>query len=663
MNIKTVSRLAVLIILSFISAAAFISFLYRFDNKYITALPSSQQGTSEYNLSSDTDSEDDIIWLIDGWEFCPDEIIAPGNDSAAFIPIYIGQYFSFSDFHNDGSPFGYGTYRIELTGYGSYTLLIPEVFCACRVYVNNTLAGSSGSLSPYEPFVKDVLLQIDLDGKTEILIQTANYTHYYSGITYPPAIGSTDAVNRLIVSRMLFYGFICFTSLALAVFASVVWIGIKKQDRTRENLWLGVFALTFSFRVCYPFIHYFGSSVTGPFYALENCMTALGILCVIRAVSLICLVSGSLADRVLTGTASAFVLITFIFPLFMLKQIPQFTPVYGQLIYWYKALTALALIIMLLYHAIKKEKSSIVSPVLFGMSFYAVSLAANAYYLGTYEPARFGWFEEWACYILILCFTARIIRKNILIVQENHYLTNHLQEEVNNKTKMLTSLLNERRALLASFAHDLKTPLTSIITFTRLVEMDSTDLDPESKRYLDTIREKTKKMQEELNTLSDFAKQDTVNPSFESVDLYYFIQDFYNYNLPDLEAAGLRFDLSLSRKDGLYILADIRKLTSIFQNLVYNAASFASADGYIRLCLKKEEMNAIITVEDNGPGISPDDVPHIFDRFFTHRKDGSGQGLGLFIVKSLVTEQGGQITVQSSEKKGCIFTVVFPLRE
>ena len=71
--------------------------------------------------------------------------------------------------------------------------------------------------------------------------------------------------------------------------------------------------------------------------------------------------------------------------------------------------------------------------------------------------------------------------KNMEILRENRRLNEHLQEEIARKTESLSRLLEERRLLLSAFAHDLKTPVTSIHTFTRLVEMDSAGLDEESR--------------------------------------------------------------------------------------------------------------------------------------------------------------------------------------
>ena len=105
--------------------------------------------------------------------------------------------------------------------------------------------------------------------------------------------------------------------------------------------------------------------------------------------------------------------------------------------------------------------------------------------------------------------------RNMEIIRENRRLNEHLQEEIEHKTESLSKLLEERRMLLSGFAHDLKTPITSITTFTRLVELDNTQLDEESRQYLDIIRRKTKEIQEQLNTLNEFTQVGSTPPAFE----------------------------------------------------------------------------------------------------------------------------------------------------
>lgn len=661
--IKTMNfRAFITIVITCVIASTFFGLLYRYDNKYNTGMEISQDGAVLVPDSKNEDGEPSqgIIWLVQGWDFYPDQMIYPGDSTGEPKSIYIGQFFSFAGFHEDGSPYGAGTYRLKVRGNGNYTMLIPEVFSSCVVYVDGEQITSSGSISPYKPYIKDLVLSFEINEEAEILIQTANYSHYYSGVTYPPAIGSNEAVSRLITVRMLFYGFLVFTSLALALFAAVVWYGTKKGRASSENFWLGILGLSFSLQVCYPFIHMLGVSGGNLAYVLENTMASLGLFCIVRTVSLICLKTDSLPERILKGITGGFVLIGLVFSLWMTKYLPGFVPIYGQILYWYKALIAVTITVLLI-RQFTKRKSGQILLLLTGLMVYSLSLIFHALCLGHFEPAYTGWFEEWGIYILILCFAARMAIRNMEIIRENRHLNEHLQEEIAHKTESLSKLLEERRMLLSGFAHDLKTPITSIITFTRLVELDNTQLDEESQQYLDIIRRKTKEIQEQLSFINEFTQIDSTPPSFEPIDLCLLLRDFYLGNKPDINVSGVSFELLLKDDQPVMIYGDKRKLVSILQNLVFNAVSFTPEGGKICLCLSKEQEFAVLRVEDNGSGISEEDIPHVFDQFFTNRTNDNGNGIGLFIVKSIVTEHRGTVEVASVLGKGTVFTIRLPI--
>ena len=380
----------------------------------------------------------------------------------------------------------------------------------------------------------------------------------------------------------------------------------------------------------------------------------------IRDSSLLCLETGSLAERVLTGIAGGFVVVAGVFPLWMTTGLPGFVPVYGQILYWYKAAAAVAMTVLVLCRSVKRSSGQ-ERLLLAGLLAYAVSLVFHALCLGRYEPAYTGWYEEWGTYFLILCFAARMALKNMEILRENRRLNEHLQEEIARKTESLSRLPEERRLLLSAFAHDLKTPVTSIHTFTRLVEMDSAGLDEESRQYLDVIRRKTAEIQEQLSTLREFTRFDSAPPSFEPLDLCGLLREFCAANEPDVDACGLSLELQTGDGRPVMVYGDRQKLTSVLQNLVFNAVSFTPEGGCIRLSLGGKEGFAVLRVEDNGAGIAQEDLPYIFDRLFTHRPQEDGSGMGLFLVKSVVTEHKGTIEADSEPGKGSAFTIRLPL--
>lgn len=121
--------------------------------------------------------------------------------------------------------------------------------------------------------------------------------------------------------------------------------------------------------------------------------------------------------------------------------------------------------------------------------------------------------------------------------------------------------------------------------------------------------------------------------------------------------------LSLSAADGVIVLGDGFRCRQALENLVYNAIRHTPAGSHIQICAKRTVSEAHVSVSDDGPGISAEALPHLFERYYTghKRSPGEGSGLGLSIAQELIHAQGGRIEVQSTVGKGSVFTIILPL--
>lgn len=663
MNSKKWLQNLFLFVVLLLLSCTFFSALYLLDNKYNSPVPLSQDGIALLEESSL--SQDAPAYLVDGWQMYPDQLLTPSQLSTASelasITTYIGQFPNLSAFHKDNDSYGTATYRLFLHYDGepaSYSLLLPELYSACKVYANGTLIGQTGSVSPYEPQIKDLICSFTLTEDTELVVQTANYTHYYSGMTFPPVLGSASCLHTMNAVRMVFYGFLCFFSLAIALFTIPFWTQ-KGSRHHRLTLCLGILVLSFCVRILYPFIHLLGFGPIRLLYMMEDAASMLGIFCILVIILLymgIPLSEGK--GAFLCRCAGTMLLVAVIVPLVVLPAFPTYTFVYGKIISFYKLVTALLLICLTFYSALRQNYQA--KWLLGGVTIYGTSLFAGTLLINRYEPAYTGWMDEYGVFALVLCFSMFMFLENRSMIAENEALTLHLQEEVDRKTQDIAGLINERQSFLSEFLHDLKSPMSSILTYTQLIQENQIMLNQDTASLLTVIESKCSEMAGRIKTMQDFTVENNLEFCMEPLDLYLLLQQFHHSNQPDVELDGIDFFFtSRLTKGSCMILGNREKLLRMLENLVYNAVAATPADGSISLSLRKESGHALITVSDTGCGIAPEAASHVFNRFYTNRPD--GKGLGLYIVKTIVTEHKGTINLHSVPLEGATFVVSIPL--
>ena len=148
----------------------------------------------------------------------------------------------------------------------------------------------------------------------------------------------------------------------------------------------------------------------------------------------------------------------------------------------------------------------------------------------------------------------------------------------------------------------------------------------------------------------------------EPLDLYELAEEACSFVRPKADAAQI--EISLEGESGCMVTGDHASLLRVFQNLLENGVQYGKADGYVHLKLSKSAGKVICRFEDNGIGMEPEHLDKIWDRFYRvdkvrGRADGNS-GLGLSIVKWIVEEHGGKITVESTPGEGSIFTLLIP---
>ena len=627
--------------------------LLRWDNKYTAALVSGWG----YNVLQENPEE--TAFLVDGWEYYPGELLSPedfAQGRTAEQYVYVGEYPNFSE--HLGSPYGTATYRLVLRNDGEpvqLSLYLPELLCAGQVYIGGTLAGEQGSIQPYKPLVMDGVYSFLAGEETEIIVQCANYTHYYSGMYYPPAVGTPGAIARLITARLLIYGLLCFSPLAVALSNLALW-AIRRDKLTR---WMGLLCLSFSARVCYPFLRALGVPAIRPLYAVEDLCGTLVLLCAVLLAGELSGAVGRWFHRFLAIPAAVGLCVfTVVFPLFILPHAPLFINAYGILLFFWKLLAGLYL--LLLAFLTLRGSDTLGRFLLCAAGLYGLCAVLSVMTVSAFEPIRGAWPEEYGGFLLTAGFGALMAQRSFQLERENLRLTLHLQEEVDRRTRALETLLSERRELLGNLIHDLKNPLAAVHSYAELVREGGVALDQETAGYLDALADRVGAMEERFGVLQSFSRGERRELRTQPLSLHRFLQSFYEDNRPDIELSGQSFLLELPAEP-LTAAVDPERLRAALENRCYNALSFTPEDGSITLSLSREEGMAVITVRDTGVGIEPADLPRVFERGFTRRAESGGEGLGLFLVRSVALEHGGDVRVESEPGCGSAFSILLPL--
>lgn len=218
--------------------------------------------------------------------------------------------------------------------------------------------------------------------------------------------------------------------------------------------------------------------------------------------------------------------------------------------------------------------------------------------------------------------------------------------------------------LIVYLAHDLKTPLTSVIGYLTLLR-DEPEISEEFRtKYTGIALDKAERLEELINEFFEITRFNLTNISLEmeTISLTRMLEQIAYEFYPILAEKGLDFQLDF--QPNVEILCDPDKLERVFDNLIRNAVNYSYPRTRIDLSMKLEEQNAIVQVHNHGKTIPKDKLARIFEQFF--RLDSSrstatgGSGLGLAISKEIAELHGGTITAES-ENEQITFTLTLPV--
>ena len=436
---------------------AFLS-MYNFDNKYTVKQPHAKNGV--LMLDERMLAEYPVLLLINGWEYYGGKLLRPPDFSAAGPPapdqhIYIGQYGGFEAGDRNASPHGSATYRLTIyIPYETrdYMLELPEIFSAYRAYVNGREVMRMGDPDPgaYRAETGNRSVSFEASGSIEIIIAVSDFSHVYSGMTYPPAFGAPDKVSSLLSARLVIRSLVCAAAVTIALLS--LFVGLLSRGG-KMNMLYGLLCLCFVGYVSYPILQTFATGLY-PLYIIENFS-----FCAMLLLAMLLQAAYGQRDRwgrYFIWFGALCCAITVIMP--MLAPLSNLALLYGYsfLISLYEIIAAGFITFTAIRAIVKKTAPGLA--LLGGVLIFDCALIMDRL-LPLHEPILTGWFIEAASFALVIAIGVIIAQETALKFRENIVLSERansmerLSEMQRGYFAVLRQEMDETRAMRHDMRH------------------------------------------------------------------------------------------------------------------------------------------------------------------------------------------------------------------
>ncbi|MEQ9375151.1 MAG: response regulator [Imperialibacter sp.] len=606
---------------------------------------------------------------LDGeWAFYWKQLLPPGDKafvaSEARYVTQVSYWNTHKELKEKLPAFGYATYRLVVESTQDYRIAIeiPGFNLSYALFLNGELISGDGVVSDskgsYVPdwtvSMKTVMLH---EGENEIVVQVANFDHSNGGFFKPIIIGDPDILPHerdlnLIIETFNIGGVFLIGCFFVGLF---FYLGEDKSF-----LFYGLFVIMYAlyisnygqyvFGTVFPAvpariklkITYLTMYLAWLFYTLflcelfrEDFHKIVSRIALIIAVPL-CLSALVLPMSIYTLTLVPFSVVALVYIIygFYITLVARVRKRGGSLsIFVGLALCTLAIMILSAYHynLILTRPNAI--SMLFTATFFVMSFAF-----------------------------AEKIGKAFSSAKALQLETASQKREIEIQAKELKQLDEAKSRFFANISHEFRTPLTMI--FGPVRELLLTVHDSRPRKYLQTIQNNASRLLKLVNQILELAKLDAGHQMLvkEYVDVSKFINE--TVESFQLEAKSNSIKLLLRASDQISGWTDPDALEKIVLNLLSNAFKFTPGGGTIALTLSLEGTKARIDVEDTGNGIPQDQLPFIFDRFYHTESDKqASSGIGLSLVKALVDQLNGEITVESEPGVRTCFRLFLPLEK
>ena len=255
-------------------------------------------------------------------------------------------------------------------------------------------------------------------------------------------------------------------------------------------------------------------------------------------------------------------------------------------------------------------------------------------------------------YIVLFSIILLLLIGIMVYIYRTILMKRRIEEEAN-KAKL---------QFFTNISHELRTPLTLIADPVNYIIHDD-NLNSQQRSMLQIVQRNVLVLTQLVSEILDFRKVQNGKMELRLSDFNLAESMKQWIKLFSASAQKKHIAISMNAPDAVMLRADQDKIERICYNLLSNALKYTSEGGEITLTAKEENGRVMISVADNGCGISSDELPYIFDRFYQAKNAGRGTGIGLAIVKAFTELHHGEVSATSIEGKGSTFTIHIPVRQ
>lgn len=631
-----------------------------------------KKNVTPIDIKNTTINNETEIKLDTNWEFYWNELIAPNNFTKhkSFALVSLNNWTQFKLSNSNKLPsFGYATYRkkISITKERPHvSLYIPAAYSSSKLWINGEFISEIGHVSKlksttqHRRFSQIIPLNTN-ETDFEIVIQVSNFYHNKGGINEPLLLGTSyhlyNIKSKRIIADMIFIGCIGFIGVFFLFFFIFYW------NKDQAVLYFATLCISLSYM-----------ALSDRYAPLTEIFPSVNWIILTKIEYLSLFISGVSASLFFKNIFTNFIhknytkIIIYSFSLLGLLDIFLPPPYFTKLLlpflicmvinFSYITFVIIKAVLVKRYESLLLLVSMLLGSIIFYVHIFFF-LEKNGYAI---IYVNFG-------YVLVFLLLSMLLMtrfsNSFKELENSKELALRQKKEISIKSNQLSSvnlelegnlkLLENYNTELDDFnhivSHDLKSPLVAVHALASFIEEDlKATLDNETKNHLKLLKNVVSKMDALINGLLKYSKIARGNKNKELFSLNELLKDVIN--IVDHQNKST---INVPKED-LEIYANKIELEHAFQNLISNSIKHNDKErAVIDILVSKKSKEYLFSVKDNGPGIDEKYHHKIFKMFSQldiNENDVESTGIGLAIVKKIIAENHGVISLESEEKKG-----------